>query len=172
MTEPAPRSAELDGLGCAGIAALLFAASPSISLALLAFAESQQHRNRPQGGGPVGFGVPPIWCIWLILLGLSLPWILAGILLLRHVSAGRWIALLLTFPTAFIAVLSGAGTLVAMQARDEMAAQNVRAFGPVACWGMVFCLIVWGVEYSFWTQRRKAALPIDEHRREKRDVDV
>ena len=155
MTEPASRTTEPLPLGCAGITALMFAASPTISLVLLSLFEFQQHRGQPQGGGPVGFGVPPGWFIWLILLGVSVPWIVAGLLLLRGISVGRGIALLLTIPTAILTVLAGIGTLMAMNARDQFAGEHVRAFGPMAFFGMIFCLTMWVMEYSFWIQRRE-----------------
>jgi hypothetical protein len=148
MSEPSPDIAEPNALGCAGISALIFSVSPSVALGLMAIAENRQRRGRPAGGGPVAVGVPPIWFIWLILLGLSIPWIVAGVLMLRRIAAGRWIALLLTLPTALLTILTSIGTIVGMNARDPMTAMNVSAFGPIALGGMLFCLTVWGTEYT------------------------
>lgn len=145
-SEPSPQIAEPNLYGCAGVAALLFAASPTVALGLYAISESQRMRGKPGGGGPVAVGVPPIWFIWLILLGLSLPWIIAGVLLLRRIPAGRWIALILTLPTAFLTALTGSGAIIGMNARDPITTQNVPLFGPIALGGMLFCLTVWVTE--------------------------
>jgi hypothetical protein len=147
MNKPYPPLVEPNPRGCAGIAALLFAASPSVALGLYAISEYERMRGRPGGGGPVAFGVPPIWLIWLILLGVSLPWIMAGVLLLRRIPAGRWIALVLTLPTALLTALTGSGAIIGMNARDDITAQNVSLFGPIALGGMLFCLTVWVTEY-------------------------
>lgn len=99
----------------------------------------------------MAFGVPPIWLIWLVLLGLSLPWIIAGVLLLRRIPAGRWIALVLTLPTALLTALTGGGAIIGMNARDPITAQNVSLFGPIALGGMLFCLTVWVTEFVCWS---------------------
>lgn len=146
MTPPSPEIPEPNPLGCAGITALLFAASPTCSLVLVSMAEAQQRHTQSQSG-PVGVGVPSIWYIWLILLGLSLPWIIAGGMLLRRIPAARWIALVLTLPTALLTVLACAGTIAGMNApRDSVTATNTSAFGPIASAGLLFCLTVWITE--------------------------
>lgn len=142
--------------GCAGMAALLFASSPTIALGLVAIAEFQQRQGKPTGGGPVGIGVPPIWYLWLILLLVASPWFLAGILLLRRNSIGRWIAVALTIPSALIAVLTGIGTFVGLNAHDSMTAMNVSVFSPIALGAMLFCLTVWVTECTSLSNSKKS----------------
>jgi len=130
-----------------GVAALLFAASPSLSLALIVGYEVLTGQRRGGGGVAVGFAVPPLWAVWLFFLMCSVPWILVGILVLRRSAWGRWMGLVLTAPTLIAAWVCAAeaahgiggsgGELTPIGLTDGL------FFGPPALFGALFCLASW-----------------------------
>jgi len=139
----------------AGIVTLIFAACPTVELGLMAVAEFIRFGGGPTDHLPVGIGVPPVWVFMLSSLVLSLPWIVAGVLLLRNSVAGRWFALVLTLPALGIAVMFGCGAIhgfgwvwIVEHNREGLVASII--FGPVALFGLLFCLVIWRFQYLCW----------------------
>lgn len=139
----------------AAIITLLFAACPTVELGLMTIAELIRFRGGATDHSPVGFGVPPIWMIMAFSLILSLPWIAAGVLLLRCSAIGRWLALILTLPATGIAVMFGCGAIygfcwvwIVEHNREGLIASIV--FGPVALLGLLFCLTIWRFQFLSW----------------------
>lgn len=134
----------------AGWTSLALATNPTVSLALVSLAEHPERSGRPSGGGPVALGAPPIWFIWLVLEGLSLPWVVVGILLLCRVAAARWIAAVLAVPTALLTFMAMIAATGPFSGRDSIDVIELSAFGPIAAAGAAFCFAVGFSEFASW----------------------
>ncbi len=142
MTKSPHQSSPPKPMVCAGVASLLFAACPFVSFVL---SESQQHR--PTGGRPVSIGVPPIEFILIIIAFLTIPWIVAGVLMLQRKTSGLWIGQVLTLPTLAVTVPACFGTIIAVIA--EHSDDSMLSFSsPFAIGGIFFCLAVWATVYD------------------------
>ena len=135
-----------------GIATLLFAACPTVELVLMMLSDSKR-----VGGDhmPVAVGVPPLSVFLLVALTLSSPWIVAGILLLRTSNAGRLLALVLTVPTCPLVLACGGGAIGGLLSNNQDGRMSAIAFGPLAFFGLMFCLSVWWLQLSYRQSLKK-----------------
>ena len=135
-----------------GIATLLFAACPTVELVLMMLSDS----NRGSGDHmPVAVGGPPLSALLLVALALSSPWIVAGILLLRTSYAGRLLALVLTVPTCPLVLACGGGAIGGLLRNNQDGMMSAIAFGPLAFFGLMFCLSVWWFQFSYCQSLKK-----------------
>ena len=105
---------------------------------------------------PVTVGVPSLSVFLLVVLALSIPWIVAGILLLRSSNAGRLLALVLTVPTLVFVLACGGDAIDGLCRNNQDGRMTAIAFGPFALFGLLFCLTVWWFQFSY---RRSLKMP-------------